>query len=364
MIIALAVTGLGCRMGNERPDILVPSEVSCPTCSIVIDSVVTLEGAYLGLGSAIIARDPEGFFYLVDGGDRLLKAYAPDGRFVRQIGRLGAGPGEYERIRRIFVGSDSSIRVLDGMLGRLSTFSRNGDFLGSIRVPIVGNPHGPAVLLEGDVLVATGTPDGGKDAQYSLAAFDLKGDTVQSVNEVVPSKPGNWWLYERLLWARPNGELLVAQVFTFAVDVYRSDLTGKSSFRRVGDLIPSQPPEAAPSDGLFDTPATPQLRMLWEDAQGLVWLGTVVASPLWKPGPSPEQGRRMNQQTLLTLAERPRFDIVIEVLDMEKQRVLARSHLNGPAGTPFGGGYLAKSLQSSKGELGVRISRVSLQPNP
>jgi hypothetical protein len=141
--------------------------------------------------------------------------------------------------------------------------------------------------------------------------------------------------------------------------VYSTDHAKKFSIARVADWIPSQNPEEAPSDGLFDEPPTPQLAAIWEDAQGLLWLFMLVPSRSWEPGPRMDQVT-LNRETAHTLANRPRFETIIEVVDVERQRVLARSRLDGSVGTPFGGGYFALSVEESVGEPGLRISRVQL----
>lgn len=59
---------------------VIASEVSCPSCSVVVDTVVTLENVELSPRPGAIAWDPAGVFYLVDRSDGLLKAFGADGR--------------------------------------------------------------------------------------------------------------------------------------------------------------------------------------------------------------------------------------------------------------------------------------------
>ena len=363
VLLAATVAATGCSMARDQDGrvgsgVLIGSEVSCPSCSVVIDSVVTLEGAYFHGPATTIERDQAGVFYLVDAGDGLLKIYGSDGRFVRQIGRLGAGPGEYEMVRNILVARDGSFRVLDGALGRLSIFSRDGEFLRSTLVPLVGGFGMPAVLLPDDQLVVNGSPMTGAEAGSVLHLIDKEGNAASLFDEA-PFDRRRQWLHQRLLWGRPNGELLVARPFLFTIDVYSSDHAKKLSITRVADWIPSQDPEEAPSDGLFDEPPTPRLVAIWEDAQGLLWLTMLVPSRLWKPGPRREV--TMSRETLHTLATRPRFETIIEAVDVDRQRILARSRLNSSVGTSLGGGYLALSVEDSVGEPSIRISRVQLK---
>ncbi len=119
LVMVTTTTALGCNTSGDQDgqigsSLRIGSEVSCPSCSIVIDSVVTLEGAYFVGPSTTLARHATGTFYLVDASDGLLKVYGSDGRFVRQLGRRGAGPGEYEMVRNVLVAPDGSIQVLAG----------------------------------------------------------------------------------------------------------------------------------------------------------------------------------------------------------------------------------------------------------
>ncbi|MGH2396476.1 MAG: 6-bladed beta-propeller, partial [bacterium] len=334
--------------------------------SIVFESLLTIEGAFFAGPPTTIARDPAGGFYLRDA-DGMLQAYGSDGRFVRQIGQRGAGPGEYERVRNVLVSRDGSIHVLDAALGRHSKFSRDGEFLGSTSAPVVLSGVGmDAVFLPDDriALNALGLNDP-LASGHALQVIDQGGNTTP-FGEASPSDLRRPWRQQRLLWARPNGELLVARPYAFTIDVYASDLTKRMSIRRVADWIPSQDQdlEEQPSDGVFDKPPTPMLQLIWEDEQGLLWLGMLEPSGSWRPGPPVEQMRKdqgLNQDTVRTLADRPRFETILEVVDLERQRVLARYSTGDPIGTHFGGGYFALRAEDSVGEPIIRISRVRLR---
>lgn len=369
LVMAATTSGLGCNMARDQDgevgsNILIGSEVSCPSCSIVFDSVVTLEGAYIGASVAGILRHSSGSFYLADGGDGLLKAYASDGRFLQEIGRHGGGPGEYEAIRNLMLAPDGSIRVLDGVLGRLSAFSPNGDFLGSTQVPVAAGMGRPAVLLtDGRLVVNYTTPATIADAGYALTTIDHEGNATRSFDEEV-FDPQRRWLQWRLLWLRSTGQLLVARPFTFTIDVYDSDLTRIAAIQRVADWIPLRDPDEVPSDGTFDKPFTPQLFAIWEDERGLLWLYIALPSPLWKPGPPMQQiirGEGLDPDTYRTLGARPRAETIIEVVDLEARQLLARMRVDVRVGAPFGRGYFALSAEDSVGEPSLRVSRVRLK---
>jgi hypothetical protein len=66
-----------------------------------------------------------------------IRLYDADGRFVRALGRRGKGPGEFENPARLGWHGDE-LWVYDTDLRRFSTFSADGDLLGTEPVPIVG----------------------------------------------------------------------------------------------------------------------------------------------------------------------------------------------------------------------------------
>jgi len=369
LVMAATTTAVGCNMASDQDGrtgsgLLIGSDVSCPSCSIVFDSVATLEGAYFSGPTTTIARGPTGTFYLVDAGDALLKAYGSDGRSVRQIGRRGGGPGEYEMVRNVLVSDDGSVLVLDGRLGRLSAFSEHGEFLRSTQVPVFAGAAMPAVLLSDGALVVNARPVTVGDAGHALNVIDQNGNVSLSFDGT-SADPRRRWVQRRLLWARSNGELLVARPYTFTIDVYARDYTKESSITRVAEWVPSEQPDQQPSDGVFDRPFTPALMEIWEDERGLLWLYMMLPSPLWEPGPPmqevmSEQG--IDEEAYRALGSRPRVETIIEVVDLNAGHLLTRMRLDNPVGAPFGGGYFARSVEdSSLGEPSLQISRVQLK---
>lgn len=60
---------------------------------------------------------------------REIRAYAPDGTFVRRYGRPGSGPGEFRSTQNLAVTADH-VAVTDRTLGRVTVFSRSGEVVG------------------------------------------------------------------------------------------------------------------------------------------------------------------------------------------------------------------------------------------
>jgi len=82
-----------------------------------------------------LALDHDGYAYVVDQQLGRISLFAPDGTFVRTIGRQGDGPGEFRRPYRVFISPANEACVLSGMGRRIDRFNRNGEFLGSQAIP-------------------------------------------------------------------------------------------------------------------------------------------------------------------------------------------------------------------------------------
>jgi hypothetical protein len=67
-----------------------------------------------------------------------LRLFDADGSFVKQIGRKGGGPGEYDRVNGLDVLPDGRVVMWDGGNARLNVYSASGEALATWRPPITG----------------------------------------------------------------------------------------------------------------------------------------------------------------------------------------------------------------------------------
>lgn len=74
------------------------------------------------------AVDPTGRFYVYDSGDSQIRQYSAAGKFVRNVGRKGQGPGEYGWVWGMDIAEDSLLAIHDLNLARVSFFSPDGKF--------------------------------------------------------------------------------------------------------------------------------------------------------------------------------------------------------------------------------------------
>ena len=79
-------------------------------------------------------RLSDGRIVVANGGSHELRFYAPDGAFVRSVGRRGDGPGEFQNLRWMRLLAGDSIMTYDFRQRRFSVFDGSGAFIRSFRL--------------------------------------------------------------------------------------------------------------------------------------------------------------------------------------------------------------------------------------
>ena len=106
-------------------------------------------------GTTDIAFAPNGHLYITDGyGNARVLEYTADGKQVKQWGRPGTSPGEFNLPHAIQIDRDGTIYIADRENGRIQKFNLDGKFLGQI----TGLGRVFSLKLAGGVLWATIQP--------------------------------------------------------------------------------------------------------------------------------------------------------------------------------------------------------------
>ena len=138
----------------------------------------TKEDYYFPRG-AVLSVDAEGNLYVADGRNRRVMLYDPAGKFVRQIGRQGQGPGEYSYPSRVFIDLDGKPIVWAGR--EMVSFGKDGAF--TKKVPIKTFLSRAALGPRGTV-IGTGQPgDGPGGPKYKLIQVGADGELLRTVAE-------------------------------------------------------------------------------------------------------------------------------------------------------------------------------------
>ncbi len=85
-----------------------------------------------------MAVDSEGQLYLTDAGNKSIQMFSPDGVPIREIGREGGGPGEFEWTPSVHIGPGDTLYAWEINKRRLTTFSPRDQSLVSSNT--IGNP--------------------------------------------------------------------------------------------------------------------------------------------------------------------------------------------------------------------------------
>ena len=126
-----------------------------------------LRGSNGNPGSGGLTVGPDGSVYVADAGNHRVQVFDPDGRFLRQFGTFGTGPGQFSSPSLIAVAGDGSVVVVDFGTTDISKFDPAGHVQWRRKAPFVGDPirrsptHGVVVLADGRLAVLM---DGGGPA--------------------------------------------------------------------------------------------------------------------------------------------------------------------------------------------------------
>ena len=81
-----------------------------------------------------IAQHPDGSVFIVDSSrvSTFVRRYDRDGNFLNDVGRMGQGPGEFQRVAAIGITPDGDVALWDTRSRRLTIMSPDGSYLDSL----------------------------------------------------------------------------------------------------------------------------------------------------------------------------------------------------------------------------------------
>lgn len=83
-----------------------------------------------------ITVDSDGRVFVLDAQAQHIQVYAPDGSYVRTIGKRGGGPGELQGAMFVLMGRGDTLLVPDMQNQRVNRYAPDGSSLGSFRLPL------------------------------------------------------------------------------------------------------------------------------------------------------------------------------------------------------------------------------------
>ena len=138
----------------------------------------TRENAYFPRGGGL-SVDSKGNLYVADTGNVRVQMFDKTGKFVRQIGRKGQGPGEYEFPSRVLFDPEGNPCVWAAR--DIICFGRDGYFKKKIQLKTFLNAFifGPKGTIIGTTQPGRG-PDGPK---YTIMQLDAEGAPLRTIAE-------------------------------------------------------------------------------------------------------------------------------------------------------------------------------------
>jgi hypothetical protein len=148
-----------------------PRQLSA-TPAVVIGTSDNPDATFASATAAV--RLDDGSIVVADGQRSELRLFNASGAFVRKIGHEGEGPGDFRQLTAIFALPGDTILVWDGILSRITRFTREGKVTGTLgveRLPSVASPGGRGRSTP--VIFAVGAlADGSLMGHYSAVRFN------------------------------------------------------------------------------------------------------------------------------------------------------------------------------------------------
>jgi hypothetical protein len=151
----------------------------------VTDTIVPAGNTILDYPTELTV-DEHGLVFVTDAGRNAVVVLDSNGSVLRQIGRAGSGPGEFQAPRSLTVAHDT-LRLFDGGNGRVAVFTTAGSPVRSSTAP----PMAMAGAVAFDALGAGVVSQNGRDSTLARR-FDASGTGGSRLGQPVTAVPQVW----------------------------------------------------------------------------------------------------------------------------------------------------------------------------
>ncbi len=254
-LAAIAFAVIGCTTGGD-------ADGASGGATVALVPAGALQGDVGSPGELVEpsnwAVDERGFVYVVDTKPTVIKVFDDSGRFVRTIGREGAGPGEF-RMALIAVRA-GRLLVHDPMASRVSLFDTSGTFVrGWIGACCYW--YKPYLHRDGRIAIPVAPEDG---MQRAFLRYDTLGTLLDTLAIPSTHEAPQWTLRRgtqmvmstRVPFSRQSdveldqdGDAIVGWSGEYRLAVSR---TGRDTVRTIGRAWTPEPLAGARRDSVYD----------------------------------------------------------------------------------------------------------------
>ena len=187
------------------------------------------------------AVGPSGRVCLADFSNQRIACFNPDGRLLWQIGRRGAGPGEFRALYRLTLDASDTVLAFDLGSGELSVIAPDGRFIRRMPLPIRFHQVDDVIAGPNRTVVVSGVaPLAGSAADSAVHVFRLA-DSISYVRSFGPlPRARNRQVLE--YWGAggirltPDGDLIYGRKIPYEIYVYALDGRLKRKLTGPGEL--------------------------------------------------------------------------------------------------------------------------------
>lgn len=354
-VVALAILAPSVLHGQAVRT--VPEGVSCQACAITVRSLVRLgaadgDGSLSGIPTAVRA-DGRGRYWVLEW-RRPPMLFDATGKFTRNVGRIGQGPGEFLAPFDAIQLPGDSLLIIDAAARRATVFS--ADLLARRFVSLRAQLFSTTVVRWPHEVAANARP--GRTAGSVLQFVSFAGSDAATAKTFGPEREPS------RVGAMPSHRLAVTGTARiWAADVHEYRLVEWTASGERGATLKRDPgwfSGRVPGGlGTPTSPPPPAIQAVHADDDGRLWVFVAVAAPRWHEA-WPGNVRARREVRAQDMAFEKLYSTTIELIDPVEARVLARRTIDQWVIAALPGRRIATYVVDRDGIPRVEISQIEL----
>lgn len=347
--------------GYSQRDYRIDGTPVCKTCVITASTVAVIydSSGVAGLSSEplSIVRGPGGSIYLATNRFEPMW-FQSNGKFGGTLGREGDGPGEYRRVRTVFIGGDT-VYTHDSRLARRSAWTKSGAFVNS--GPSIPYAFDVAVQRDDGTMVISQPLSTRDMIGFPFHRFDREGKWIESFGAGgVIENSEDMRKLKRLITEGPGGSFWSSHKFAYVLEQIGPNGQVLQRMSRGAEWFPYTSEIIAPNSRV---PFSATVRSLKFDNQtGYVWVLINTPGREWRAGVG-EPEDYMNTGLLhVPITDYKRaYRSIIEVVDPASRRVVVSEQFDAYLFSFVDARHVAAYREDEMGVPVIEILEVMLQ---